>query len=122
MANLLQLPTLPTLAERVKWARKKKRWRQEDLADAVGASRAQIQKIETGVITRPRNMEALAEALDVSPIWLQHGDPRLDELTSAGADIGLLWQSLPAADQELARQLLQNMLSKVDQTGEKTGE
>jgi len=94
---------MPTLAERVQWARKQKGWRQEDLADAVGTSRAQIQKIENGTITRPRNMEALADALDVSKVWLAYGDPRLEQLTPEAADLAIAWQHLPEDAKEAAR-------------------
>jgi hypothetical protein len=71
--------------------------------------------LENGTITRPRNMDALAMALDVSPIWLQYGDPRLDELTTKGTDIGILWQSLPEAEQKIVEQLIASLLASRQQ-------
>ncbi len=53
-------------------------------------------------------------ALSVSPVWLQYGDPRLDELTADGTDIALLWQSLPESEQAIARQLIEGLAAKAE--------
>lgn len=62
-----------SLAQRFKEARSKSGLTQESLAKHCGITRESIQQIENGDTLHPRNIEKLAEALCVSPAWLQFG-------------------------------------------------
>lgn len=64
---------LPTLAERLKFARTNKGLSQKALGEAVGVSQAAIQKIETGKARETTKLTELAMALDVRPEWLATG-------------------------------------------------
>lgn len=75
-AELMAQSTSPrrsSLAARLRMARKVKSWSQQDLANRAGTTQAVIQKIENGKSLRPRNIEAIAEALDVEAAWLMFG-------------------------------------------------
>lgn len=65
------------LPERLKRARDKRLWTQQQLADAAGVTRATVTKIESGQVQgQPRytTIRALATALRVDARWLLHGD------------------------------------------------
>ena len=55
------------LASRVRLKREEKRWTQADLAAKAGTTKTEIQKIENGKNVHPGDIEAIADALDVSP-------------------------------------------------------
>ena len=46
---------------------------QQELADKSGDAQATIQKIESGHSLRPRNIDRIASALKVSPVYLLYG-------------------------------------------------
>jgi DNA-binding XRE family transcriptional regulator len=55
------------LAERIRAARKRKGWRQQDLADATGIARPNIARIESGRrIPKITTLQRIAGALDLS--------------------------------------------------------
>jgi len=95
-----------TLAFRLKNARKKAGLTQDQLAERVGATRDQIQKIESGTTKRPRNMTEIAKTLDVSPSWLAFGDDRIDDLSKEAIDLALDWQGLPDDLKEAVRRMI----------------
>ena len=70
-----------TIGERIKTARVNRDMTQEELGKKIGVQRAAINKYETGVVVNLKRstIEALAQALDVDPIWLmglnESGDP-----------------------------------------------
>jgi transcriptional regulator with XRE-family HTH domain len=66
------LPTLPTLRERFKWARKQRGLTQKEVALRAATTRDQINKIErtTQTTLLPRNIVVLAKVLEVPPPWL----------------------------------------------------
>lgn len=72
-----------TVAERMKQTRKARGWTQEELARRSGVARDVIAMTELGRTKRPRQLEELAKALDVSPAWLLFGDQGIDSLTEA---------------------------------------
>ncbi|WP_409423298.1 MULTISPECIES: LexA family protein [unclassified Pseudoalteromonas] len=61
------------IAKRVKERRKVLGLTQYQLADLVGTAQTSIQKIERGDTKNPRNIEALARALECTPEFLQFG-------------------------------------------------
>ncbi|WKB52294.1 helix-turn-helix domain-containing protein [Eleftheria terrae] len=64
-----------TIADRLKEARERKGWSQQKLADVARVSQSTIGNIEAGLRRVPRELLAIAEALDVSPRWLKDGTP-----------------------------------------------
>ncbi|MCX8963232.1 XRE family transcriptional regulator [Erwinia psidii] len=63
-----------SLASRMKERRKALRMTQVTLAELTGLSQQAITRIESGMISRPRYLLELAEALQCDPVWLLHGD------------------------------------------------
>ena len=89
---------LRRFAQRVQALRKEKGWTQEQLAALAGTNQAVIQKIENGRSLRPRRINEIAAALDVSPAWLMFGDtPKEPEvaLDDEARSIGATWAQLP---------------------------
>lgn len=67
------IPSMETIAERLKHARDAKGWSQEQLAKAAGVSQGTIGNIESGLRKSPRELLALAACLEVPPEWLKWG-------------------------------------------------
>jgi transcriptional regulator with XRE-family HTH domain len=65
-----------TFGGRLREARRRKVWRQEDLSAASGVAVVTISRLEAGYGTAPRQstVRKLADALDVDPAWLLFGD------------------------------------------------
>ena len=63
------------IGARLRMVRTERGLTQAELGELVGTSQGSIQKIENGKSIRPRMIMDLAEALDVSPAWLQFGEP-----------------------------------------------
>lgn len=64
---------MKTIADRLKEARLAKNLTQEDLARAAGVTQSTIGNIEAGTRKNPRELLAIASALDVDPTWLKTG-------------------------------------------------
>ncbi|EEY1562355.1 helix-turn-helix transcriptional regulator [Escherichia coli] len=62
-----------TLATRVKERRKELKMTQVTLAELTGVSQQAINRIESGVIARPRYLLEMSIALDCDPNWLLYG-------------------------------------------------
>lgn len=62
-----------TLATRVKERRKALKMTQVSLAEMTGVSQQAINRIESGIISRPRYLLELSNALECDPNWLLHG-------------------------------------------------
>lgn len=90
-----ELPSLLTIAERIKYARKLKGLTMQELANSSGTTRAAIQKIELGKTNQPRNLEEIAKSLDVSPAWLAFGLEEIDHLSHDAIVLAQAWDSLP---------------------------
>lgn len=108
----LKLPALATLAERLMWARRQKRLTQQQLADAVDASREQIAAVESGRTKMPRKIINLAEVLEISPAWLQFGVEELDELSEESIRMALDIDSLDPMQRASLRHLISSLISK----------
>jgi transcriptional regulator with XRE-family HTH domain len=83
-----------TLALRLKYAREQKSLTQEELAKKSGTTQQYIQNIEAGVVKRPRKLEAIADALDASPAWLQFGTEAIEKLDAEAISLALSWMEL----------------------------
>ncbi|HDS1149904.1 TPA: helix-turn-helix transcriptional regulator [Pluralibacter gergoviae] len=68
-----------TLATRVKERRKELNMTQVALAERTGVSQQAINRIESGVIARPRYLLEISTALECDPNWLLHGQPTNDK-------------------------------------------
>jgi len=66
------------LADRVAQLRKSKGLSQTDLGNLVGVVWQNIQNVELGKVTRPRYLEDLARALDVSVDYLLSGNTTIE--------------------------------------------
>lgn len=65
--------SMKTLAQRIIEAREAKGLLQYQLADAVGIKQQSMQAIESGSTKMPRNIEKIAQILEVTPEWLLWG-------------------------------------------------
>lgn len=68
-----QITDVMTLAERIKQAREKSGLTQSELAKKAGVSQGTIANLESGFRKQPRNLLALARALNVDVDWLDGG-------------------------------------------------
>ncbi len=93
-----QRPMAATLATRLREARKSHKWSQQDLANRAGTTQAVIQKIENGKSLRPRNIVAIAEALDVDPSWLMFGATETAQLPPEAIAVAKAWSELSEPD------------------------
>lgn len=62
-----------TIAERLKAAREGAGLTQEDVATAAGVSQGTVANIESGIRKNPRELLAIAKAVNVYPEWLKSG-------------------------------------------------
>ncbi len=83
-----------TLGARLCYKRRQKGWTQKELAERAGTNQAVIQKIENGKSLRPRNLDEIAFALDVSPAWLQYGSEKIAGLQKDAVELALAWSRL----------------------------
>ncbi len=91
-------PVEATLATRLRSARKGLKWSQQDLANRAGTTQAVIQKIENGKSLRPRNVVAIAEALEVEPSWLMFGTSQTAALSPEAIAVAKAWSELSEPD------------------------
>lgn len=63
-----------TLADRVKTRRQELELTQTQLAGMSGVSQQAINRIERGLISRPRYLLEMSRALQCEPEWLQYGN------------------------------------------------
>lgn len=105
-------PLPPGLGTRLHAARRRANVTQTELALAVGVSQAAIDRAERGICSHPRNIEKIADALNVPAWWLMYGCRDLDleddaflfalDLEAA-MQAGLHADALDLALQELSR-------------------
>lgn len=98
-----------TLAGRLRSRRKAFGWTQVQLAETVGTSQAVIQKIENGKSLRPRILEELAAALEVSPSWLMFGVEEVGELSGDALELARAWANLPEPHRSAMRDAIFRM-------------
>ena len=70
-----------SLGERMRFRRRELGLTQEELALLSGTNQAVIQKIENGKSLRPRKLDVIADALNITPAWLLYGDEKNTQLT-----------------------------------------
>ncbi len=92
-----------TLATRLRHARKIRSWSQQALADRVGTSQAVIQKIENGKSLRPRNIVAIAGALEIEPSWLMFGSDGRSPVSEEAIRVAKAWSGLEEPDRSAVR-------------------
>lgn len=74
------ITNVKTLGDRIREARKKKGWTQEDLAKAAGATQSAIGNVESDARRNPRILLGVAAALGRRPQWLLNEDgPEFDD-------------------------------------------
>lgn len=93
-------PSIPDIAARFRWARKRLGWTQHDLAQNAGVTVDVIKKVEAHRTHRPRRIEQIAKALQVSPGWLAHNAAELDSLESWAITAAIQLQALTDADRQ----------------------
>ncbi|HEX9585205.1 MAG TPA: helix-turn-helix domain-containing protein [Gammaproteobacteria bacterium] len=94
------------LGSRLRSARKVKGWSQQDLANRAGTTQAVIQKIENGKSLRPRNIEAIADALDVEAAWLMFGTGESAPLSKEAIEVARVWSELSESDRKAVRETI----------------
>ena len=98
-----------TLAGRLRKRRREFGWTQVQLAEEVGTSQAVIQKIENGKSLRPRILEHLSKALDVSPSWLMFGVEEVSALDEEALELAKAWANLPEPHRSAMRDAIFRM-------------
>lgn len=98
-----------SLAQRLVTRRKQLGLNQTDLAKLAGTTQQTINKIETGEILRPRKIKAIADALKVSPAWLQFGAASIDKLDHDAILLAQVWMDLPEPHRSAVKEMILKM-------------
>ncbi len=83
------------LGERLRCRRHEKDWTQDQLAAHADTNQAVIQKTENGRSLRPRKINEIAAALEVTPSWLMFGEGSNDDMNTEASTLGETWSRLP---------------------------
>ena len=102
-------PIRETLADRLRRARKQRGWSQEYLASRADTSQAVIQKIENGKSLRPRNIERIAQALDVRPAWLMFGVNEVEDLDEEAVQVARAWSRLKEPERSAMKETIRRL-------------
>lgn len=106
---------LSTLGGRLTWARERLNLSQQDLAARAGVSQGTIGNIESGLRKKPRELLAIASAVEVSPEWLQSRVGAAELPPSAAWPFSSeLLQALAGADAETIRRAENGARSHLD--------
>ncbi len=100
-----------TLATRLRTARLRKSWTQQELATRAFTSQAVIQKIENGKSLRPRIIGSIAKALEVEPSWLMFGVSESAPLSPEAIALAKAWSELSEPERSSVRNAVM-LLSK----------
>ncbi len=103
------LPDLPSLGERVKWARHKAGLSQEELARRLNVDQTSVSKLEIGEIREPRTLEKLAAELCVPPEWLRFGVTNIENLTEQDVRAAVKLSQLDQADRAQVMSLIEHL-------------
>ncbi len=96
MTEFNTIPTYPlSLGERLRCRRREKGWTQDQLAAQAGTNQAVIQKIENGRSLRPRKINEIASALEVTPSWLMFGEETNNNINTEARTVAEAWSRLP---------------------------
>jgi transcriptional regulator with XRE-family HTH domain len=98
-----------SLGARLTKSRLRRGWTQHELARNVGTSQAVVQRIETGKCRHPRNIDRIADVLEVSPAWLMFGAEVMDGLEQDAIETAKAWNNLS----EPHRSALKEMILKI---------
>lgn len=102
---------LDTLGQRLRYARTIAGMTQEELAAKAGTTQDAITKIERDIIKRPKDLEAIAKVLNVSPAWLQFGIEQLDKLNKEAIEFALRFAELTEQQKAALKALIQTFLN-----------
>jgi transcriptional regulator with XRE-family HTH domain len=97
-------PAVETLATRLRTARNRRGWTQQDLAIRACTSQAVIQKIEFGKSLRPRNIVTIAKALEVEPSWLMFGVSETAQISPEAIAVAKAWSELSEPERSSVRE------------------
>jgi phage repressor protein C with HTH and peptisase S24 domain len=90
---------MESLAKRLMYARTRRGLSQAELAKLATVSQGTIGNIESGARKRPREILAIAQALDVRPEWLQDGQGQMEaSYTGTGNDLPVDTHGIPLLD------------------------
>lgn len=89
MQEPVSITPVKELADRVAWARARLGLSQEQLAEKAGVSQGTIGNIESGLRKKPREVVALATALEVRPEWLTSGMGRPEIFTQQANSVDM---------------------------------
>ena len=89
-------PSRPrSLGDRLRCIRREKGLTQSQLASLANTNQSVIQKIENNRSLRPRKINEIAAALEVSPSWLMFGDESHEAQDAEAITLAELWSHLP---------------------------
>lgn len=97
-------PAAETLATRLRSARKRRAWTQQALATRACTTQALIQKIEFGKSLRPRNIVAIAKALEIEPSWLMFGVSESAQISPEAIAVAKAWSELSEPERRFVRE------------------
>lgn len=101
-----------SIAERLKSAREAADLRQEELASRAGVSQGTIANVESGLRKNPRELLAIARALNVNAEWLKSGKgPR--DATPAGSATVLMDNAAPYHHGRRARPGIAHLVAEI---------
>lgn len=106
MTKINELPKLRTLSERLKWARERKGWSQEDLSIHAGVGRDVIAKVEVGKTRMPKQIGQLADATEVPRAWLAFGDERIEQWDEETFQVADAYNRLPPNLKHAVKELI----------------
>lgn len=115
--------TNETLASRLRSTRLKGRMTQKQLARAAQISQQTIAAIEAGKVKQPHHdtMERIAEALSISPAWLQFGIQELESLDKYAMSMAMMAMRMSEDQRKLMAMQMEAFLgesSDVDPSSE----
>ena len=107
-----ELPALKSVAERLRWARERQGWTQDQLSKRSKVTRDVIAKTELGITRMPKQIKQLSEALDVSPAWLAFGHEMIDAWDEEVLELAQLLHELPDEQRDTVRNLVKQLRQK----------
>ena len=105
MAQAVNIPTLGTIGARIRFLRKKRGFKQEGLAAAIGITQPSLSLIENNKTEMPAGdtIAALCRVLRTTPEFIVAGagDPDSIEWAIQEHELVHLWRDLPAAGRQM---------------------
>lgn len=110
------------IGKRVKEARLKAGLTLEELAERVKTTHQAIQRLETGLVRMPRNLEKLAEALNVSQEWLLTGKAEYEPDQEVYRRVSFDIKAMINAMQKLTKKQREALLNQAIETAHENEE